>query len=573
MKKYHKIIIFAVFLLLLPGFDAQAATLFLSTKSENVTIGDKFEVEVKINSEDIGFNAAQATIQFPKDILEVATLDSASSIFNIWLQDPVFSNQDGSINFIGGSTSGFAGKSLEILKIAFKVKGSGTANLVFTDGAVTASDGSGTNILSAMKGIKIVSVPRQEIETIIELAKPVQIKRTAAPATVLPVKPAVEVPLYPNQDRWYNIPASFFANWQLPKDVIEVATAVNRNPVFAPLKSEGLFDNKQFPLLEDGIWYLHVRFRNNIDWGPVAHYKISVDTTPPSSFKIQIDSSISDNPSPTIKYTVQDSLSGVSEIKIFVDNRDPLISTSTDTFKLYPQEPGKHKILVRATDRAGNSIEQDIDFEILPIETPLVAVINKKIIIGTDDILVIRGSAMPNVNVIVTIEDKNKFLVVRDEVKSDSQGKWEFSLDKELKSGNYFVSVKAKDSRGAMSLPTSPVKVGFVRKPVISVFGWDITLINLTILLAVSGILVSTWFYRKTLLHLARFERESVIINRDLKNSFNLIKEDLNKISDVAKKNTPADTKVLELNSLNKKIIDSLDRMEKYISKDIEKLE
>lgn len=573
MKKYHKIIIFAVFLLLLSGFNAQAATFFLSTKSENFTIGDKLEIDIKIDSEDVGFNAAQATIQFPKDILEVTELNRLSSVFNLWLQEPIFSNQDGNVNFMGGSTSGFVGKSLEVLKIVFKVKGSGTANLVFTDGAITASDGSGTNILSAMKGIKIVSAPSQEIAKIIELAKPVQITRPAVPSGVLPAKPVVEVPLYPDEKRWHNISALFFTNWPLPADVIAVATALNKNPSFNPEKSGGLFNNQQFSPLEDGVWYLLVRFKNNIDWGPVAHYKISVDTTPPPSFKVQIDNQASDNPTPVIEFRPQDALSGIADIQIFIDDIDPLRSTSTGFFKLGLQPPGKHKILVRALDRAGNITEQSIDFEILPIETPRISIISKKVIIGTDDRLVIQGSAVPDVNIIVTIEDKNKFLIIRDETRTDSQGKWSFSLDKDLRRGNYFVSATAKDSRGALSFSTESVKISFIEKPVISIFGLDITLRDLTIILVVIGVLAALYFYRKTWLRIARSQRESIIINRDLKNAFNLIKEDLSKISGVVKKDITADAKALEFNAINKKIVATLDKIEKYLSEDIEKLE
>lgn len=573
--KLYKFIFLVALFLLLPLFSVQAATLFLSTKSGNVTIGDKLEVDVKIDSEDIGFNAAQATIQFPKDILEVSILDRSSSVFNLWLQDPTFSNQDGNLGFIGGGTSGFSGKSLEILKIIFKVKGSGTANLVFNDGAVTASDGSGTNILSAMKGIKIVSAPPQEISVAtatVQIAKPVQIKRLAVPTGKLPVKPEVTVPLYSNQSKWYNLSEPFFTSWQLPADIVKVATAINKDPSYKPFQAEGLFDNKQFSQLDDGIWYLHVQFKNDIDWSPTDHYKISIDTAPPQLLNLQIDNSQNDNPTPTITYSASDALSGIADIRIFVDSNVPFHSTSTSFFKLDLQSPGKHKVLVRALDQAGNSAEQSLDFEVLPIETPHITSINKKVIIGTDDRLIIQGSAVPNVNIIITIEDENKFLVIRDETRTNSQGRWGFSLDKELRRGTYFISVKAKDSRGALSLSTEPTKVTFVDKSIISLFGLDITLRDLIIILVIAGILAASYFYRKTLLHLARSEQESMIINRDIKNAFGLIKENLNKISDIIKKDTATNSKTIEFNAINKKIVDTLDKIEKYSSKDIEKL-
>jgi hypothetical protein len=117
---------------------AEAATMFLVPKTETVSIGDEWEVDLRIDSEDVGFNAAQAAIRFSKDLLEITKLDRSRSIFNIWLEDPIFSNEEGTISFIGGSTAGYSGKSLLVLKIIFKVKGTGVAEIIFSDGAVTA---------------------------------------------------------------------------------------------------------------------------------------------------------------------------------------------------------------------------------------------------------------------------------------------------------------------------------------------------------------------------------------------------------------------------------------------------
>ena len=149
-----------------------AATLFLTTKSTQVEIGDKVEVDIIVSSEDAGFNAAQATLQFPNDILEVVSVDKSKSPFTFWLTEPTFSNEEGTVIFAGGNGIIFSGKGVEILKVFFKVKGAGTANLTLADGAVTAGDGSdgdspvidpiapvllGSDILSAVEGLTLSS--------------------------------------------------------------------------------------------------------------------------------------------------------------------------------------------------------------------------------------------------------------------------------------------------------------------------------------------------------------------------------------------------------------------------------
>lgn len=571
--RFYKIL--TIFLTLAAFFipvAASAAVLYVASEKNNFNVGDKFMVNIRIDSESIGVNAAQATVQYPKDAIEIINTDKTGSVFEFWLREPEFSNDTGRLVFVGGATSGFSGKTLQVLKINFKVKGNGKADITFTDAAVTASDGTGTNVLSTLRGLQVTVIPKTENLIPKTINLPQQIVRPAVPTGKLPVKPEVVVSLYPDQSKWYDLSEPFFVNWQLPADVTAVVTVINKDPGYMPFQSEGLFDNKQFSQLSDGIWYLHVRFKNNIDWGPVAHYKISIDTTPPLPLNLKIDNPKSDNPTPMAKYSASDALSGVVEIRIFIDNNGPF-SGEAGSFKPEPQLPGKHTMLVKVVDRAGNSTDNSINFEILPIEMPRINLINKKITIGTDDRLMIQGSAVPDVNIIITIEDKSKFLVIRDETRANLQGKWEFSLDKELRSGDYFVSVKAKDSRGATSLSTEPAKIRFIDKPIISLFGLDITLRDLTIILVVAGVLAALWFWRKTLLRLAKSQRETIIINRDLKNAFNLIKEDLSKISGIVKKDVPTDTRAFEFNEINKKIGDTLDKMEKYLSEDIERLE
>lgn len=147
----------------MPG-TTQAAELYFKSEKDNFTIGDNFAVNVKINSET-GINAAQATIEFPKNVLEITSVDKTGSIFEFWLREPDFSNDTGRLVFIGGSSKEFKGESLQVIKINFKVKSAGAADIIFTDGAVTAYDNNGTNVLSVLRGAQIVSAPKIEKTT------------------------------------------------------------------------------------------------------------------------------------------------------------------------------------------------------------------------------------------------------------------------------------------------------------------------------------------------------------------------------------------------------------------------
>lgn len=349
--------------LLMKSATAQAATLNLVTSQNAVKIGDTVSVDVKLDSPDVAVNAAQATIQFPKDILSVTSLDYSGSVFSFWLQKPAFSNENGEVSFIGGSTDGFIGQSLEIMQINFKVIGTGPAQINFTDAAVTASNGSGSNILSAMNGISIASAAAAGTNH--ATAPPTQITRPASPSPVLPSTPSITIPLYPNNGGWYNISTNFIAQWKLPNDVIAVATSLNKDPVSNLTSSDGLFDNETFSPLANGIYYLHVRFKNNNGWGPTANYKIGIDTYPPAQFGIKVNGGETTILlSPTISYGAIDSISGIARYSVSVDGF-PVTSTKATTFTLPQQAPGWHTITVVAYDQAGNGTEKSVKINIL----------------------------------------------------------------------------------------------------------------------------------------------------------------------------------------------------------------
>ena len=101
----RKVIFLAVSLLLLPvalygaEFNALPSVGKFGLKQE-------FAIDIKIDSAGQSVNAAQAKLQFSPQILEVKSISKEGSVFNFWLQEPVFSNAEGKIEFIGGQVNG-----------------------------------------------------------------------------------------------------------------------------------------------------------------------------------------------------------------------------------------------------------------------------------------------------------------------------------------------------------------------------------------------------------------------------------------------------------------------------------
>ena len=152
MKKVFLLLILLILSLRVASpLHGASASLYLSPSSGTYTVGNKFSIQVKVNSGGVAINTADGNLIFDPDKLEVVSISKTGSIFTLWVQNPVFSNSAGTIEFAGGKPSpGFTGASGTIITITFRGKTSGRANLSFASGSVLADDGIGTNILVKM---------------------------------------------------------------------------------------------------------------------------------------------------------------------------------------------------------------------------------------------------------------------------------------------------------------------------------------------------------------------------------------------------------------------------------------
>lgn len=517
---------------LLLALPASAASLQVIPDKYIVKVGENFSTSILVDSEGSGINAVQAAVQFPAALVEVVRIENSGSAFSYWLEGPGFSNAAGTVFFTGGASNGISGKSLQAVTITFKVKGSGSIPLVFTEGAVTASDGSGTNVLSTMKGVTIESILSNEVapgtRPVTALPPPTQITRPPVIAEKTPVKPAIEIPLYPDSKAWYNAKENFLVSWKLPPDVSAVATVVNQEPLFTPRVSEGLFDNKLFKAPQDGTWYVHVRFKNNVGWGETMHHKISIDTVPPSSFSIDVVEGVTtDTPTPTIRFQSGDTISGVGQYEIQDGDALPVIVTSS-THTFAPLEPGIHAIRVRAMDRAGNTTESSIALEIKPIPAPVIIDWSDTAYIGEGG-LMIHGSSATNTKIELIVHSSTGEQMGSIVVSPDMDGVWRTVFDHPLKAGIYFITVRARDGRGALSLPEQTGKIYVGVRPALSIFGINAS--STTVLFAISVLLVCAFIVGE---YFARRQQKrqqwhSLLARRDITSFLQHLDQDLEK--------------------------------------------
>ncbi|MDP2598337.1 MAG: hypothetical protein Q8P49_00735 [Candidatus Liptonbacteria bacterium] len=554
---------------------ARAATMYMVPDARSLSIGQEFNVDLKIDTGDAStsINSAQATIQFPVGILNAISVDKQNSVFGFWLEEPTISISDGTIRFIGGAIKGVSGNALQVVRMKFKATGAGLADLKISDAAVAAADGKGTNVLAETKGVSVAvgtntlsPSPAPPAATNIE--QPQIIYRTPVKAAGLPAKPVLRVPLYPDESRWYDQIGDVIVLWDLPVDITQVAARVSHaKDGTAPTPEKALSNGKNFGVLQEDIWYVKVQFRNNIGWGEPAYYKISIDTTPPLPFDIKISNAASDDPSPKIDFETNDSLSGIANYAISVDGKELAIVTST-TAILPAQLPGRHSLTVKATDLAGNSVEDGIGFEVLPLPTPQIEFITKSISQG--EFAFASGKGTPGGSVEVIAVDAGNREVFRGTAGSDDGGHWDVTVKVPLAIGEYQLSARSHDTRGAQSFMSDPRSFKVKAKSIISFgfieLGW-LEILIIVILAVVASI--SIWS-RRNIMRAQTRGAYKVILGRDVEKLSALLSENIKELSQIPSVRDGADAPKFAY--LIAKLNENIAKIKKYIGQEAEKL-
>jgi len=528
-SKTIKLVFISFCLVLISGFLSEVkgagASLYLSPSSGAYEVGSNFSVKVKVNSGGQTINAAEATLTFNPAEISVVSISKTGSIFSLWTQEPTFSNSAGNIVFSGGTPTPFTGTSGTLITITFKAKISGSTQVSFYSGLVLAADGKGTNILSNMNGGIYTLKPK----AIIPPAEEVPPEEEYIPPGVsgaAPLAPVVYSSTHPDPNRWYSNNDPEFS-WKVPSDVTAVKLLIGHSPTAIPavLYSPPISE-KKLEDLADGVWYFHVRFKNKYGWGAILHRKVLIDTQPPKPFKIQIkEGKHTTNPRPTLVFETTDGMSGIDYYEIIIDGGNSL-RTDKSEYKVPPQDLGKHIIIVKAVDKAGNETLAMTEIEILPIEAPVITDYPYELLPGS--ILSVKGTALPEATVVVSIQ-KDKEEVKIGKTKSDKEGMWTYIEVEPLEKGFYRVWAETIDSQGAKSKPSEKVRISvsppaFIRigKLAIDYLTTIITLLVL-ILVIVLGIV---WSWQRIIKRKKRLRKEVTEAEKALYRAFKALKEE-----------------------------------------------
>lgn len=475
---------------------ADAASLRLSPSTGVYQVGSTFTVQVQVQTGGQSVNAADGTLRFNPNELSVVSANRSSSIFNLWVTEPTFSNTAGTISFSGGVPTGYSGSVGNVLTVTFRVKNAGSPRVSFTTGSVLANDGRGTNVLTAMNGGSYTAQAASS-------APEPEVIEYVAPANT-PGAPRVDSSTHSDPRNWYNSTTAQLS-WNLPAGVTAVRTLLDDRPTTVPTK---VYDDPISSItledLPDGESYFHVQFRNADGWGAITHVRLGVDTVAPAGIAITT-ASTSDpaNPNQVLQVTVTEETSGIARYAIKINDAEPFeyIDEEGDGLLTLPVlRPGYHAFIIEAFDGAGNSTIGTYSMTIAAFEKPTFTEVPTDMTANV--IPVIKGLTRPNALVTVYFNRVGNEPNVT-EVTADESGVFTFIPEGGLYSGVYEIAVQATDTFGAQSELSDTKRIavqepGYIRigSQVVNAMSVIVPLILLTLLM-VFGVWYLLFVYRR----------------------------------------------------------------------------
>ena len=353
---YSVALFFCAFFLL--GDSAQAATIQINASPSSLSPGGIATLSVVVNSEGVAINNAEAKIAFPADLLEVVSVSKGGSIFSLWVEEPAYSNGTGIITFNGGIPApGFTGSSGTALSIVVKAKKPGQADVLFSDAAVRANDGLGTNVLHTKIG-KTISI--KEVPTSAPVPTPITLQITS--------------PTHPSQEKWYTDNSPIF-RWKVPTGVTTIQTGIDNTTSGSPRVSYSpVISEKTVPDVKDGIWYFKARARKDGEWGTTSTYIVRVDTTIPKINEVAFTYDDTKKVL-TIEADIIDETSGLDYYEIYINDafveKVPSGGFVGGSYSLTTDTPGNNTVTLVAVDRAGNRAESSGAFKVTAAPAPI----------------------------------------------------------------------------------------------------------------------------------------------------------------------------------------------------------
>lgn len=359
-KERGKFIVFFLLFLFFPICATWASgSYYLSPTSGDYSLDSNITVNLVAGTGGEAVVAGDGSIFYTADTLELISI-SKGATFTFWNQGP--SGSGSLITFSGGRPNpGYTGNGL-LFSMVFRPKALGTAQVSVVKGRLFLNSDPTKNILTdqgqTSYNIKSSTDTDKEGEENEEKKEDNKQK---------PVLPNIVSETHPNSDVWYankNVKLS----WDKAEGVTDFSYDLNQIADTVPDTAGDLPETAlEKSDLADGVWYFHLRAKNDVDWSETAHYKLQIDTEPPrlSVFDIYKNGN-ENNETPYLNLKAEDDGSGVDYFTVSMNNWvvGQITPKQAEQFFLPNVRDGSYQITVQVVDKASNAVSDNLILDV-----------------------------------------------------------------------------------------------------------------------------------------------------------------------------------------------------------------
>lgn len=147
-----------------------AADMRIEPGSGSTIVGEKIIVDIVVES-NRPVNVFKGLVSFDPYRLKVVSIDYNTSIADLWAELPWYSNGDGTLNFVGGTTEsgGFIGEG-SLIKVTFETLTSGETSIGLGDVRIMKYDGIGNDdtVTAPIESVFLIEPEKLRKETVLE---------------------------------------------------------------------------------------------------------------------------------------------------------------------------------------------------------------------------------------------------------------------------------------------------------------------------------------------------------------------------------------------------------------------
>ena len=160
---YKNILAIAVLIIGFAPIHAFAATVYMESSRNTISVGDTAIVSVKVNAEGAVLNSIEGDIVLKSTAgnLAIKEFSLASSSFGLWPRTPSLSADGRTVSFVGGVPGGFSIEGATVFKIIVQATKVGNVSINPQNLSIYLNDGKGTKAPVQIRGINIQIDPKK----------------------------------------------------------------------------------------------------------------------------------------------------------------------------------------------------------------------------------------------------------------------------------------------------------------------------------------------------------------------------------------------------------------------------